>query len=682
MARTTPVNSGYTIINGTTQGTNGSKVDTWIEYKVLAQSVQNNTSQVRVVLYSQSTVSSSTRWDVAENFGYVGYNNANKQYLSTTYDFSNNKINKFGDYTFTISHNADGTKTITLQGAWSTSHSTYISGGNVSASVTLPAIPRYATVNQNLTAKTETSATIRWTSDKVVDYIWYSTNNGSTWSGINVSDSTSGTYTISGLSADTTYQIKTRVRRKDSQLTTDSSALAVTTYAFPYATSMPNFTIGSQLTIGLFNPLGRQVTVNIIGADNSQISSDTTTGTSIKGYTSNSVVNALYNSIPNAQSGTYKVRVVYGTNISTKTGGTYRVNANVCSPSIASADYEDTNHNTIALTGDDKDIVQNKSTLSYFASGLSAKNGASVASCSVTVNGQTISLTVSGSNASGTGGVIDSGTDIEAVFTVTDSRGLKGTYTKTINMLEWSVPSAIITLQRQDNFYTETDLTVDADFASINGNNQITITYQATKEGDSSPSVSGTLTNNVTSVVNLDNEYAWTVVVTLADSLGGTTSYSLWISRGMPIIYFDRLKSSVGINCFPQKEKSLEVNGYDVTFHKGESVTIDGFFVGGILTNSAKRLQFSIPLPKFIPNLNVTVTGLKINVWITDGGYAIGGGYVTNGYDIIADNTITITATIATGNMLNIRLDKSTVFNGTNNTPISVQINELTLSFS
>ena len=682
MARTTPVNSGYTIINGSTTGTNGSKVDTWIEYKVLAQSAQNNTSTIRVVLYSQSTVSSSTKWEIAENFGYVGYNNANKQYLSTTYDFSDNKINKFGDYTFTISHNADGTKTITLQGAWSTSHSTYISGGSVSASVALPAIPRYATVNQNLVAKTETSATIKWTSDSVIDYIWYSTNNGSTWNGINVADGTSGTYAISGLSANTTYQIKTRVRRKDSGLTTDSSALSVTTYAYPYASSMPNFTIGSKLTIKLFNPLGRQVTVNIIGADNSQISSGTTSGTSISGFTESAVVNALYNSIPNAQSGTYKVKVTYGTNISTKTGGTYSVNANVCSPSIGSADYEDTNATTVALTGNNKDIVQNKSTLSYSASGLTAKNGASVASCSVTVNGQTIALTVSGSNASGTGGVIDSGMNVEAVFTVTDSRGLKGIYTKTINMLDWSVPSAIITLQRQDNFYTETNLKADADYASINGNNQITITYQATKEGDSSPSVSGTLTDNVTSVVSLDNNYAWTVVVTLVDSLGGTTSYSLWISRGMPIIYFDRLKSSVGINCFPQKEKSLEVNGYDLTFHKGESVTIDGFFVGGILTNSAKRLQFSIPLPKFIPNLNVAVTGLKINAWITDGGYAIGNSYVTGGYDVVADNTITITPTVATGNMLNIRLDKTTVFNGTNNTPISVQINELTLSFS
>ena len=62
MARTTPVNSGYTIINGSTTGTNSSKVDTWLEYKVLAQSAQNNTSTIRVVLYSQSTVSSSTKW--------------------------------------------------------------------------------------------------------------------------------------------------------------------------------------------------------------------------------------------------------------------------------------------------------------------------------------------------------------------------------------------------------------------------------------------------------------------------------------------------------------------------------------------------------------------------------------------------------------------------------------------
>lgn len=462
--------------------------------------------------------------------------------------------------TFTVAHNSDGTKSVKI--------SVDVGGNamwaNGSATVTLDNIPRYATVKQSLSAKTETTATMQWTSDAVVDYIWYSTNNGSSWTGINVADGTSGSYTINGLSANTAYNIKTRVRRKDSQLTTDSSALAVTTYAYPYANSMPNFTIGNKLTIGLYNPLGRTVTVNILGADNSQVSNDTTSGTSITGYAGSGVVNALYASIPNAKSGTYKVKVTYGTNISTKTGGTYSVNANVCSPSIGTVAYEDTNSQTIALTGDNQDIVRNKSTVKYTASGLSALNGASVRSCSVTINGETISLNVSGTSATGNGGVIDSGTAIDAVFTVTDSRGLTGTKKVTISMLDWSTPSAIITLERQDNFYTATNLTVDANFASINGNNRITITYQATKEGDSSATVSGSVQDNVTSVVNLDNNYAWTVAIKLVDSLGAQTTYSAYISRGMPIIYFDRLKSSVGINCFPKEEHSLEVNGVNM----------------------------------------------------------------------------------------------------------------------
>jgi len=142
MARTTPVNSGYTIINGTATGSNASHVDCWLEYKITSQDVTNNFSVIDVYLYSASTDSSSTKWTTAENFGYVGYNNGNKAYRSTTYDFSNKKVNCFGHSSFSVSHNADGTKTITLQGAWSTSHSSYISGGSVSASVTLTTIPR------------------------------------------------------------------------------------------------------------------------------------------------------------------------------------------------------------------------------------------------------------------------------------------------------------------------------------------------------------------------------------------------------------------------------------------------------------------------------------------------------------------------------------------------------------
>ena len=667
-----------------TFGKSGSRPYCTLEVTQQSQSVANNTSTVRyeLTLVRPSNVSStaSKSWSVTINgtthtgSGSIG-GSGNKTLLTGTQ---------------VISHNADGTKTISFSGTcqlditWSGIQLGTIAG---SGSMTLTPIPRYASVNQSLSSKTETTATISWASDSTIDYIWYSTNNGSTWAGIDVADGTKGTYTISGLTANTTYQVKTRVRRKDNQLTTDSSALSVTTYDYPYCNSMPNFTIGSKVTLGFFNPLGRSITFYII-ANGTQISNSwTISGTSYSGLSAQSTQNQLYATIPNAKSATYQVKVVYGTNISTKTGGKYSVNVNVCAPSITGlVEYADTNATTIALTGNNQDIVRNHSTLSYSASGLTAQNGATVASCSVTVNGTTIPLTVSGTSASGTGGVIDSGTNIEAVFTVTDSRGLTGTETKTINMLDWSVPSAIITLRRQSNFYTETDLTCDADYSSINGNNQITITYQATKQGDSSPSVSGSLTDNVTSTINLDNNYAWTVVVTLVDSLGGTTTYSTWISRGMPIIYFDRLKSSVGVNCFPQNEKSFEVNGYDFMFHDGETFSMSGTsqtspLSSGVLTNSGKRILFSVILPKFNPNLTVAVQALGLNIW-QDGNYILDSSYVgSGGYDVVADTTITVSQSLV-GNVITFSLDKSSAYSGTNNSSVEVQVNSMTLAFS
>lgn len=433
-----------------------------------------------------------------------------------------------------------------------------------------------ATVNQILIEKTETTVKIKWVSDSIIDYIWYSTDNGTNWSGIDVPDDSQGQYTISGLLADTTYNIKTRVRKKYTQQTTDSVALSVTTYNYPYATSMPDFVIGSEVSLNIFNPLKRQVTVTLLGADNSEISSVITTGTTVQGFNDSSSVNALYASIPSAKNGSYKVKVIHGTNIDIKTGGVYRVNENICTPEIGFLSYSDTNSTTIALTGNNQDIVQNKSLVAYSASGLSAKKSATIVSCTVSVNGISHNLTISGSGATGGSWIVDSASDIPAIFTVTDSRGLSVQKSITLNVLKYSEPTAILTLKRHENFDSATDLKADADYSSINGNNQITIAYSATKEGDVSPSVSGTLQDNVTSVITLDNDYAWTVDVTLSDSLGGSATITAIVLKGMPLVFFDRLKSSVGINCFPANNNSLEINGktlFDLIYPVGSVYT-------------------------------------------------------------------------------------------------------------
>lgn len=572
-------------------------------------STANNTSNLSIslVLKRPYSISSSATKTASCTINGVTYN------WSGTIGGSGDKtlISK----TQTVTHNSDGKKTInisasiTLDITWSGTYLGTISG---SGTMALTNIPRYATVTQSNPSKTETAITMKWTSDATVDYIWYSKNNDSSWTGINVTDGTSGTYTIDGLTANTAYQIKTRVRRKDSQLTTDSSALSVTTYAYPYANSMPNFNVGDRLTIGIFNPLKRSVTVNIIGADNSQISNDTTTGTSITGYDGTVVVNRLLASTPNAKTATYKVKVTYGSIETTKTGGTYTV-GDAYAPSIGELSYEDITASVIAITGNKLLIVQNQSHVEFTAKGLTALQGATIASCTVNVNGNNYNLMLSGSMAYGGYDIIDSATDITVTFTATDSRGISATKELTVTMLDWTLPTAIITAQRQSNYYSATDINVNAEYSSVDGKNTINIQCRYKKTSDSSYSNWVTLQDGVTSVITLDNLFEWNVQVKLTDRFGGTTTYNLIIPLGMPIIYFDRSKNSVGINCFPQDEKSLEVNGINVV------KSVMTAYLDAAITNLAESTYTKIPLNQFIS------TGNKLTI-TQDGGIQIGAG--------------------------------------------------------
>jgi len=525
-----------------------------------ATSTANNTStlSINLVLKRPSSISSSATKTASATI------NGTKYTWSGTVGGSGDKtlISK----TQTVTHNTDGTKSISISASidlnisWGGS-----SIGTISASGTmaLTNIPRYATSNQTLNNKTETTIVMNWNSNATVDYIWYSTNNGSSWTGINVTDGTSGSYTISGLTANTTYNVKTRVRRKDSQLTTDSTALAVATYAYPYCNSMPNVAIGSKLTLGFFNPLKRSITVNILGADGSQISNDTTTGTSISGYNNATVQNRWYASIPNAKSGTYRVKVTYGSQVTTKTGGTYTVNVNDCIPSIGAVSYQDTNSTCTTLTGNNQQIIRNQSKVQFTASGLTGNKSATIASCKVTVNANNYNMTLSGSSATVNNIVIDSASSLTATFTVTDSRGITATKSLNVTMLDWILPTAIISLGRQNNFYSNTDINVNADYSSIDGKNTITITASYKKITESGYSSPVTLQDDVTATLNLDNNYEWNVQVTVTDKFGSTT-YNLTVDRGIPIIFFDRILRSVGINCFPLDEESLEVNGINL----------------------------------------------------------------------------------------------------------------------
>lgn len=209
---------------------------------------------------------------IESNSGYyfqTSHNDVSVNVDGNVYSGTNIYIEMSGGYSSTlicsgnktIYHNSDGSKTISVSASFNnTWGADYVpTSKSLSGSLTLTKIPRYATCNQSLNSKTLDAISMDWSSDSTCDYVWYSLDGGS-WTEVGSVNASSGSYTISGLSPNTTYSIKTRVRRKDSQLTTDSSELSITTYNYGVLSSAPDFNDEDNPTITYSNDMGEDLT--------------------------------------------------------------------------------------------------------------------------------------------------------------------------------------------------------------------------------------------------------------------------------------------------------------------------------------------------------------------------------------------------------------------------------------
>ena len=177
----TPIHSGYTIINGSISGGSSSKIGTWMEYKVVSQSVVNNTSTIRFYVFVATlsgsynvyannhagtnrgsmsvTVGGSTVYTREKN-GFAtgtavsassyttqystGYSSAaGKPFLTVLTDNASTEAAAYGECT--VTHNADGTKSVTLAWSGDCSFSSSIGVITGSAMISLPTIPRATT---------------------------------------------------------------------------------------------------------------------------------------------------------------------------------------------------------------------------------------------------------------------------------------------------------------------------------------------------------------------------------------------------------------------------------------------------------------------------------------------------------------------------------------------------------
>ena len=634
-------------------------------------STANNTSSLGFS-FVLSPVATSWNW---EQWGaYISYTVTinGTQYTGTIANYDGYSSVTLKSGTLSVAHNTDGTKSISYSfSVTDTSGQTYTCG-NASASGTmaLSTIPRYLSITSlEITNKTETSIVVKWATSEHRSGTYYSLDNGTTWIGSATfgeslaNDGKSGTFNIQNLTANTSYNLKVKIKRTDSGLWTESNNIAFTTYNYPHCTSSPDFTIGNALTLELYNPLGRNVTIKGYAKSNgAEIFNGTIAGNKITGFNDANSVNLQYASIPNAQSGAYRVVVSWNNKAMTRdAGNVYKIKGNEI-PTINAFDYIDGNSAIVAVTGDNTQIVQNKSVLQARFHSATANNGASgIASYILECNGITKSGNKEGTYEIGT---IDSARDVTLKLTAYDSRGLSASKTLTVKMVAYEPPKATVDLQRLNNYEDETYLTVDGSVSSVNSKNTMTIQYRYRLASGSYGSFT-TIGDRVKQTLSLDknNEYIFNVVVT--DVFGSKFDGEYKLSKGMFPLFIDTGKNSVGINCFPAEANSLEVNGFNlfnvykccksigVNQDKGLKITINTFansdkmvlFVMGA-DNSSLTPVFTVihlrangTLGYKNLGLEKTVTGSGLNVHIDASQWSYYTVYAPLGVDITLSNS-------------------------------------------
>lgn len=381
-------------------------------------------------------------------------------------------------------------------------------------------------------------------------------------------------------------------------------------------TSAPDFNDEQNPTIKYSNPAGNSVSslqacISLTGSAADIAYRDIPkTGSSYTFELTDAERNVLRNACTNAKSRTvyFYIQTVIGSNtFRNNVGKTLTiVNAN---PTLGSFSYADTNSATTTITGDSSKIIQNNSTLVFTAAAATPLKGATISQYTLSFNNATYNRTSAGTYTLTNPNV---SSDTTATLTVTDSRGYTSSTSLTVNVLAWAAPYALITMARQQNYYSETDLTVDGHYSSLDNKNTLTIQYQTKKVSDTAYSALTTISNNQETTITLDNQYQWDVRVILTDRLGSTT-YNLSLDRGMPLIFFDRLRNSVGVNCFPSYADSLEVNGVPVQ----RSVMTRA--LGGNITNPTTNSYTAL-------NLNSEISVGSALIASDNGGIKIGTG--------------------------------------------------------
>lgn len=579
------VKSEYT--NG---GSNNWTVDLYVYVKIVSQNAAANTSTIALGMYVYSKY----------NIDWGDWSNGGQSYVGTATSGSNCFTFTEGqtgsgtkwlieNKQVTVTHNANGTLTLPIYWHWGV-YSTwgqYLAPSG-SKNVTLTAIDRTApTVSFTTSNITANGVTISASSSATADIWQYSTDNGSTWTQFSTTAGTSASKAITGLSPNTTYQVKVRARKQTNQIYGTSAAVSVKTLGGAIVNSATQVTadaatVSIKLNVTVYDASytytltlknGSTSILSVGGLSWSKGTADRTVTLTAANRTTLLTAMASLKSF----TGTFEVKTYSGStqigSASSKTATVTTTSAN-SAPTLSGFTYADSYATTTAITGSDQVFIQGHSKLTVTPGTATAKNQATIANYTATCNGVSVSNTTGA--ALTIGPVAKSGT-VAVVLTVTDSRGWTASVTQNITVIAYASPKVnSLTLRRTNDIETEMQLVFNGTISAIsvggtqkNSLKYVRYRYKATSATSWSSYISilSAVTQSGTSfsysnleLRNLASDQSWDVHIQIQDQLAGLSSLDLYyvIPQGTPLVALRKQK--VGINT-PTPSVALDVVG-------------------------------------------------------------------------------------------------------------------------
>lgn len=384
---------------------------------------------------------------------------------------------------------------------------------------------------------------------------------------------------VTGLSPNTKYYF--RYYATNSQGTSYSGETSVTTYDYPHPTNCNDFIIGNPCTISVYNPLGRTYSLRLISnVSGGEIGHYDGTLETLSGFNDSASQSQQHASIPNSPSGTFYVRVTYGSSVRTFGDRVYAVRGNE-TPTFESSNIIDVVDTLLSntITGNNTKIIKGHNKITGKITKMSGNYFASGSKYVVNANATPNTQELNYDNGATKTFTFENLTTNSFNVTAYDTRGLYKTATKNVDLIEYYKPkineftvTRLNGLGEYINIVAEGTLTYWNGWTGIKKYNTVQKVYLRYKLSTESSwgswkDVTGLLTINsngnweisgtLDDVFNVTKKYDFELYIT--DLLENSSTSSTNLSTANGFLWRDLENKRLGINKKP--EKTLDING-------------------------------------------------------------------------------------------------------------------------